>query len=68
MLFHRILCRLAAIAVLAWLAACGTPPVTHTEPNQAEQKVVAAEAAASADPGYRVRGTTGLLDLGLGIF
>lgn len=59
----------SAIAVVVCaIAACGTPPAEYGQNEDPEGDVVAAEGAASADPTYRVRGATGLIDLGIDLF
>ncbi len=68
MTLHNIVGKLAVAAALGMVAACGTAPGEYGETNDAEGEVVAAEGAASADPGYRVRGANGLLDLGIDLF
>ncbi len=50
------------------VAACGTPPSEYGDTDDAGGDMVAAEGAASADPTHRVRGATGLIDLGIGLF
>ncbi len=50
------------------VSACGTPPSGVTENPEPEKDVVTAEGAASAAPGYRVKGAHGLLNLGIDLF
>jgi len=60
--------KLAVVMALSAVAACGTAPSEYGDTEAPEGEVVAAEGAASADPGYRVRGATGLLDFGIDLF
>lgn len=68
MIFTGYFKALTCASVLIALTACGTPPSGLSETEDADRDVVAAEGAASADPTYRVRGATGLLDLGIDLF
>lgn len=68
MTFQNIVGRLFIVIALGAVAACGTAPSESADTANGEGEVVAAEGAASADPGYRVRGATGLLDFGIDLF
>ena len=68
MTFRNIVGKLAVAMTLSAVTACGTAPNQQGDVEDPEGEVVAAEGAASADPGYRVRGATGLLDFGIDLF
>jgi len=68
MTFQNIVGKLAIVAVLSAVTACGTAPGGNANSDEAEGKVVAAEGAASADPSYRVRGANRLLDFRIDLF
>ena len=59
---------LTVVAGLFAVTACGTPPANYSDTDDVEPEMVASDGAASADPTYRVRGATGLFDLGRGLF
>ncbi len=67
MIFQKIVRNIAVITALGAVAACGTPPSEYGDTDDAGGDMVAAEGAASADPTHRVRGATGLIDLGIGL-